>query len=390
MRDFLNREVVPNVDEWEKVGNPPREIWKKFGDMGYFGLRFPEKYGGLNLDFFYDVILLEELAKVNSAWTSAALGAHSYLSLAHLNNEGSEEQKQKYLVPGIAGELFGCLAITEPGGGSDVASMRTTAVKDGNEWVINGSKTFITNGVLSDYLIISAKTEPELKQAGISMFVIDRNTKGLSATKLDKLGWRASDTAEIAFDEMRVPADALLGEENQGFYYIMQQFALERLIMAIGGVAGSEYALQYGLDYLREREAFGRPLTKFQELRHRVAQLTAEIEQQKQFVYYLCDRFTKGEYIVKEAAMAKLLATQLSDKVTFEVVQFLGGYGYMEDYQAARMFRDSRLGQIGGGTSEIMKEIIAKMAIDEIKYKWWSNEDVRRWSTIRWSLFTGH
>jgi acyl-CoA dehydrogenase len=368
LRDFLQKEVVPVVDEWEKVGNPPRDIWKKFGDMGYFGLRFPEKYGGLSLDFFYDVILLEELAKINSAGTSAAIGAHTYLSLAHLNNEGSEEQKQKYLVPGIAGEIFGCLAISEPGGGSDVASMRTTAVKDGDDWIINGSKTFITNGVLSDYLIISAKTEPGLKQAGISMFVVDRNTEGLSATKLDKLGWRASDTAEIAFDEMRVPADALLGEENQGFYYIMQQFALERLIMAIGGVAGSEYALQYGLGYMREREAFGRPLTKFQELRHRVAQLAAEIEQQKQFVYYLCDRFTKGEYIVKEAAMAKLLATQLSDKVTFEVVQFLGGYGYMEDYQASRMWRDSRLGQIGGGTSEIMKEIIAKMAIDEVKY----------------------
>mgnify|MGYP003653600789 FL=1 len=368
LRHFLNKEVVPNVDEWEKLGNPPRDIWKKFGDMGYFGLRFPEKYGGLNLDFFYDVIFLEELAKINSAGTSAALGAHSYLSLAHLNNEGSEEQKQKYLVPGIAGELFGCLAISEPGGGSDVASMRTTAVKDGSDWIISGSKTFITNGVLSDYLIISAKTEPELKSAGISMFVIDRNTKGLSATKLDKLGWRASDTAEIAFDEMRVPANALLGEENQGFYYIMQQFALERLIMAIGGVAGSEYALQYGLDYMREREAFGRPLTKFQELRHRVAQLAAEIEMQKQFVYHLCQRFTDNEYIVKEAAMAKLLATQLSDKVTFEVVQFLGGYGYMEDYQASRMWRDSRLGQIGGGTSEIMKEIIAKMMIDEIKY----------------------
>jgi acyl-CoA dehydrogenase len=368
LRDFLQKDVVPFVDEWEKVGNPPRDIWKKFGDMGYFGLRFPEKYGGLSLDFFYDVILLEELAKINSAGTSAAIGAHTYLSLAHLNNEGSEEQKQKYLVPGIAGEIFGCLAISEPGGGSDVASMRTTAVKDGDDWIINGSKTFITNGVLSDYLIISAKTEPELKQAGISMFVVDRNTVGLSATKLDKLGWRASDTAEMAFADMRVPADALLGEENQGFYYIMQQFALERLIMAIGGVAGSEYALQYGLDYMREREAFGRPLTKFQELRHRIAQLAAEIEQQKQFVYYLCDRFTKGEYIVKEAAMAKLLATQLSDKVTFEVVQFLGGYGYMEDYQASRMWRDSRLGQIGGGTSEIMKEIIAKMAIDEVKY----------------------
>jgi len=215
LRDFLNKEVVPFVDEWEEVGNPPREIWKKFGDMAYFGLRFPEKYGGLNLDFFYDVILLEELAKINSGGTSAAIGAHTYLSLAHLNNEGSEEQKQKYLVPGIAGEKFGCLAITEPFGGSDVASMRTTAVRDGNDWIINGSKTFITNGVLSDYLIIAAKTEPELKQAGISMFVIDRDTAGLSATKLNKLGWCASDTAELAFDEMRVPADALLGEENQ-------------------------------------------------------------------------------------------------------------------------------------------------------------------------------
>ena len=368
LRDFLQKEVVPNVDEWEKVGNPPREIWKKFGDMGYFALRFPEKHGGLNLDFFYDVILLEELSKINSAGTSAAIGAHAYLSLAHLNNEGSEEQKQKYLVPGIAGEIFGCLAISEPGGGSDVASMRTTAVKDGDDWIINGSKTFITNGVLSDYLIVSAKTEPALKQAGISMFVIDRNTKGLSATKLDKLGWRASDTAEMAFADMRVTADALLGEENQGFYYIMQHFALERLIMAIGGVAGSEYALDYGLNYMREREAFGRPLTRFQELRHRIAQLSAEIEMQKQFVYRLCYRHNKGEYIVKEAAMAKLLATQLCDKTTFEVVQFLGGYGYMEDYKAARMWRDSRLGQIGGGTSEIMKEIIAKMMIDEVQY----------------------
>ncbi len=368
LRDFLAKEVVPFVDEWEKVGNPPREIWKKFGDMGYFGLRFPENYGGLDLDFFYDVILLEEMAKINSAGTSAAIGAHSYLSLAHLNNEGSEDQKQKYLVPGIAGEKFGCLAISEPFGGSDVASMRTTAVRNGNDWVINGSKTFITNGVLSDYLIISAKTEPELKSAGISMFVIDRDTAGLSATKLDKLGWRASDTAELSFDEMRVPADALLGEENQGFYYIMQQFALERLIMAIGGVAGAEYALEYGLDYMREREAFSRPLTKFQELRHRVAQLSAEIEMQKQFVYNVCERYQNKEYMVKEAAMAKLLATQLSDKVSFDVIQFLGGYGYMEDYKAARMWRDSRLGQIGGGTSEIMKEIISKMVIDDVRY----------------------
>ena len=336
--------------------------------MGYFGLKYPEKYGGLDLDFFYTVIFLEELARVNSGGTAAALGAHAYLSLAHMNNEGTDEQKENYLRAGIAGVKFGCMAVTEPFGGSDVAAMRTTAVRDGNEWVINGSKTFITNGVLSDFLVVAAKTEPELKQAGISMFILDRETVGLSATKLDKLGWRASDTGEIAFDNVRVPASALMGEENHGFYYIMQQFALERIIMAVGGYAGSEYALEYALKYMQEREAFGRPLTKFQELRHRVAQLAAEIEQQKQFVYYLADRFEKGEYIVKEAAMAKLLCTQLCDKVAFEVMQFLGGYGYMEDYQAARMFRDSRLGQIGGGTSEIMKEIIAKMAIDEIKY----------------------
>lgn len=368
LRDFLTKEVVPFVDEWEENGELPNSIWKKFGDMGYFGLHYPEKYGGLNLDFFYTVIFLEELARINSGGTAAALGAHAYLSLAHLNNEGTDAQKEKYLRAGIAGDMFGCMAVTEPFGGSDVASMRTTAVRDGNEYVINGSKTFITNGVLSDFLVVAVKTDPELKQAGISMFVIDRNTAGLSATKLKKLGWKASDTAEIAFDNVRVPATALMGEENSGFYYIMQQFALERLIMAIGGMACSEYALEYGLNYMREREAFGRPLTKFQELRHRVAQFASEIEMQKQFIYHLCNRFQKGEYIVKEAAMAKLLATELSDKVTTGVLQFLGGYGFMEDYQAARMWRDSRLGQIGGGTSEIMREIISKMVIDDVSY----------------------
>jgi len=367
-RDFLKKEVVPFVNDWEEKCELPRSIWRKFGDMGFFGLAYPERFGGLNLDFFHTVIFMEEMAKVDSAGTGAAIGAHVYLALSHLDNEGTEAQKEHYLRKGIAGELFGCLAITEPGGGSDVASMLTTAKREGDHYVINGSKTFITNGVLSDFLVVAAKTDPGAKAAGISMFVMDRSTPGITATKLDKLGWRASDTGEIAFDDVRVPATALMGQEGHGFYYIMQKFALERIGMALGAIAASEHALGQTVAYMHEREAFGRSISKFQVLRHRIAQLTSEVEMQKQFIYHICHRHAKGEYVVKEAAMAKLLATQLSDKVATECLQMFGGYGFMEDYPLARFYRDTRLGQIGGGTSEIMCEIIAKMVIDDVKY----------------------
>jgi acyl-CoA dehydrogenase len=367
-RDFLQKEAVPFVDEWEEKGELPRHIWRKFGDMGYFGIAYPERYGGLGLDFFYSVIFMEEMARIDSAGTGAALGAHAYLALSHLDNEGTEAQKEHYLRKGIAGELFGCLAITEPGGGSDVASMLTTARRDSDHYVINGSKTFITNGVLSDFLVVAAKTDPSAKAAGISMFVIDRDTPGITATGLNKLGWRASDTGEIAFDDVRVPASALMGQEGQGFYYIMQKFALERIAMAVGAVAAAAYALEQTLAYMHDREAFGRPLTKFQELRHRFAQMTAEVEMQRHFVHHICHRHAKGEYVVKEAAMAKLISTQLSDRVATDCLQMFGGYGFMEDYPMARFYRDTRLGQIGGGTSEIMCEIISKMVIDDVKY----------------------
>jgi len=216
--------------------------------------------------------------------------------------------------------------------------------------------------------VVAAKTDPGAKAAGISMFVMDRSTHGLSATKLDKLGWRASDTGEIAFDDVRIPATALMGQEGHGFYYIMQKFALERIGMAVGAIAASEHALGQTVAYMHEREAFGRSISKFQVLRHRIAQLTSEVEMQKQFIYHICHRHAKGEYVVKEAAMAKLLATQLSDKVATECLQMFGGYGFMEDYPLARFYRDTRLGQIGGGTSEIMCEIIAKMVIDDVRY----------------------
>ncbi len=362
LRDFLEKEVRPNIEQWEKDGEIPRSLYDKFGQMGYFGLMFPEAYGGLDLDFFYSVVYHEEIARMNSGGLGAALGAHSYLALTHLNHQGTEEQKQKYLVPGILGKSIGALAITEPFGGSDVQALRTTATRDGQHFIVNGSKTFITNGVNSDYIVTAVKMDARKK--AITMLIIDRDSEGLSATKLNKLGWRASDTGEIAFQDVRVPVENVLGVEGQGFFYIMHHFVSERLTLALGGMAAADYALEVTLKYMREREAFGRPINKFQELRHRVAQMASEIEMNRYFIYHLCQRFQDGEYIVKEASMAKLLATQLCDRVCYDCLQMHGGYGFMEDYPLARMFRDSRLGTIGGGTSEIMKEIIAKMVID--------------------------
>jgi alkylation response protein AidB-like acyl-CoA dehydrogenase len=368
-QDFLKKEVVPHIDTWEQTGTIDRFIWEKFGEMGYFGLATPEAYGGMDLDIFYTIIFIEELQKINSGGFAAAIWAHEYLAMTHLNKEANEAQKQKYLVPSVTGEKIGCLCITEPFGGSDVGGMRTTAVKKDDTYVINGSKTFITNGVYSDYLIVAAKTSPELGNKGISIFVIDRDLPGISATKLDKLGWRASDTAEIAFDNVVIPAENLMGEENLGFPYIMQHFALERLIMGVNAHARSEWALEYTIGYMKERTAFGKPISKFQALRHKVADLASEVEMAKTFNYVTAKRLDDGEYVVKEATMSKLLSTKIADQVAYDCVQLLGGYGYMEEYPLARNLRDSRLGPIGGGTSEILREIISKMVIDGVNYK---------------------
>jgi len=369
LQEFLQKEVVPHIDKWEKDGTVERFIWKKFGEMGYFGLAYPEEYGGLGLDLFYTVVFLEELQKVNSGGFAANMWAHAYLAMTHLNKEGDHAIKEKYLAPSISGDKIGCLCITEPFGGSDVAGMRTTAVKKGDVYVLNGSKTFITNGVYSDYLVVAAKTSPELGGKGMSMFVVDRDTPGISATKLDKLGWRASDTAEIAFDNVEVPVENLMGEENMGFPYIMQHFALERLVMAINAHARAEYAINYTLGYMGERSAFGKTIDRFQALRHKIAEAASEMEVCKAFNYSIAKRLNDGEYVVKEATMAKLTATKMADKVIYDCLQLLGGYGYMEEYPLARLLRDSRLGPIGGGTSEILKEIIAKMIIDKKEYK---------------------
>mgnify|MGYP003433793656 FL=1 len=368
-RDFLQKEVVPHIEKWEKTGTIERFIWKKFGEMGFFGLNYPEAYGGMQLDLFYTVVFLEELQKIKSSGFAAAMWAHAYLAMTHLNAEGDERIKQEYLAASIAGDKIGALCISEPFGGSDVAGMRTTATKSGDKYIINGSKTFITNGVYADYYVVAAKTKPELGNKGISIFLLDASTPGISATKLDKLGWRASDTAEIALANVEIPTENLMGEANNGFPYIMQHFAFERLIMAINAHARGEYAIEYTIEYMEQREAFGKKISQFQALRHTLVDHATEVEHCKIFNYAAISRLDKGEYVVKEATMAKLKSTKVADDAIYSCLQMLGGYGYMEEYPLARLFRDSRLGPIGGGTSEIMREILSKMIIDKQNYK---------------------
>jgi len=369
LKEFLKKEVSPHIEKWEESGTIDRFIWEKFGEMGYFGLATPEAHGGLGLDLFYTVIFLEELQKINSGGFAAAIWAHAYLAMTHLNKNASEKLRATYLTPSVDGQKIGCLGVSEPFGGSDVAGMRTTAVKKGDSYILNGSKTFITNGVYCDYMVIAAKTNPEAGNKGISILVVDRNSKGVTANKLDKLGWRASDTAELAFDNVEVPVENVLGEEGKGFTYIMEAFALERLVMGINAHARAEYAIAYALKYMSERETFGKTINQYQALRHRIADIYADMEMCREYNYSVANKMQQGVYVVKEATISKLRSTKMADEVAYECLQFLGGYGYIEEYPMARLLRDSRLGPIGGGTSEILREIIAKIVIDKKEYK---------------------
>ena len=357
VKEFIDKEIWPNKNRFEsKEYAFTEETMKKAGDLGFLSVAVPEAYGGMQLDLFYAVIFLEELQKIKSSGFAAAMWAHAYLAMTHLNAEGDVRIKQDYLAPSIAGDKIGALCVTEPFGGSDVAGMRTTAIKSGDHYVINGSKTFITNGVYADYYVVAAKTQPEMGNKGISIFLLDANTPGISATKLDKLGWRASDTAEIAFDNVTIPANNLMGEANNGFPYIMQHFAFERLIMAINAHARAEFALEYTIEYMGQREAFGKKINQFQALRHTLVEHATEVEHCKVFNYAAVARLDKGEYVVKEATMAKLKSTKVADETIYSCLQMLGGYGYMEEYPLARLFRDSRLGPIGGPQTTVSKQ----------------------------------
>ena len=369
LREFLNREESPNIEVWEKDGKIPKSIWKKMGDMGFLGLSFPEKYGGSDLDFFFEVIFNEELGRLNSGGFVVTQQVVQYMSAPYIYKYGSDKLKDKYLPGIISGDLISCIGITEPNAGSDTKNIQTRAELIDNKYVINGSKTFITNGLYGDFIILVVKTDPKAGSKGVSLICVDLDQNGITKNKINKLGWHSSDTAELSFDDVRVPKENLIGEEGKGFYYLMNGLQLERLCFLPSNVATMEYALSESLNYMSQRNAFGRTIDKFEVLRHRISQLSSELEALKAFSYYCCDLFDKGIYDVKSCSMGKLIVTELHEKISTQCLQFFGGNGYTEDYPMARMFRDSRIGTIGGGTSEIMREIIAKVIIDDVKYE---------------------
>jgi len=362
VRNFVEKELAPHAEEWEEAGLFPREVFKKMGDLGFLGLRYPEQWGGSEGDYWYTVVFNEELPRCLSAGVALGIMVQTDMCTPAIVAHGTDEQKEEFLAPAIRGEKIGAICVSEPGAGSDVKALRTRAVKDGDYYVINGSKTFITNGTRADWLTMAVKTDPDAGYGGISMFLFPTDTPGFSVTrKLDKLGNRASDTAELAFDDCRVHKKYLLGEENKGFYYIMEGFQFERLAGAVGIVAGAQLLLDKTIEYCRTREVFNKPVSRHQANAHLIADLATELEAAKALVYHCADMVNKGENAIREVSMCKLFTGELACKVADRCVQLHGGYGYMEEYYAARAFRDTKLGTIGGGSSEVMRDIIARM-----------------------------
>jgi acyl-CoA dehydrogenase len=359
---FVAKEIAPHVDEWEAAREFPRELFARCAKLGFLGLKFPEELGGQGGTHLHDAVWVEELARRGgSGGVAAGLNAHTSIAMPPIFNFGTEEQKQRWLVPGIAGEKIGALGITEPGAGSDVASIATTARRDGDRYVVNGAKTFITNGVRADFLVCACKTTEEGGHGGISFLVLEREMPGYEVSrKLEKMGWHSSDTGEISFSDVEVPAENLLGEENGGFKLIMANFAWERLLMAIGAVGAMQRLIEDTVAYASEREAFGRPIGKFQAIRHHVAEMATRAEASRAITYNGLRLFHTGQNCIQEVAMAKLLTQRDLLDIADLALQIHGGYGYMREYGIERAVRDARLGPIGGGTDEVMKEIIGK------------------------------
>jgi alkylation response protein AidB-like acyl-CoA dehydrogenase len=359
---FVTAELAPNVDEWERAEEFPRDLYRRCAELGFLGLKFPERYGGQGGDHLHDAVWVEELARSGgSGGVAAGLNAHASIALPPIFNFGTEEQHQRWLVPGIAGEKIGALGITEPGAGSDVAGITTTARKTDGGYVVNGAKTFITNGVRADFLVCACKTTEAGGHDGISFLVLEREMPGYEVTrKLEKLGWHSSDTGELSFTDVEVPAANLLGEENGGFKLIMANFAWERLLMAIGAVGAMQRLLTIAVAYAKDREAFGRPIGKFQAIRHQIAEMATKAEVSRALTYDALRLFRTGQPCIREVAMAKLLTQRSALEIADQTLQIHGGYGYTREYGIERAVRDARLGPIGGGTDEVMKEIIGK------------------------------
>lgn len=365
---FVDKEIRPNIEKWEKEKVCDREVFRKMGEQGFFGVSFPVAYGGSGMDMWSAVVIAEELSQANIGGLSMSLYAHTYLPLPVINALGTEEQKQNYLAPALRGEKIAALGITEPGAGSDVGGIKTTAEDKGDHFVVNGSKTFITNGTMADFIVLVVRTG---EGHNLSLLLFDTKTPGFSANSIhNKLGMHSSDTGELFFENCIVPKSALLGEQNFGFYYIMSNFQEERLIAAITGTAAAESAMEKAKKYMKERQAFGRPIGKFQVLRHKLAKMSIGVEACRSLSYRAVAEFIeKGPEAYKIISIAKAFVCEEAFTIINEALQIHGGWGYMEDYGIARSFRDIRLMTVGAGTTEIMYEIISKIEIDEVKHK---------------------
>jgi acyl-CoA dehydrogenase len=362
IRRWVETEIVPHQDEWEERREFPRELFTRAGELGFLGLKYPEELGGQGGDHLHDAVWAEEIAAAGiSGGVGAGLGAHTGIATPPIFGFGTPEQHERWLRPAIRGEIVTALGITEPGAGSDVASIRTRAEPVDGGWVVNGAKTFITNGVRADLLVCAVRTTEQGGHHGISFLVLEREMDGYSVSrKLEKLGWHASDTGELAFDDVFVPAENLLGQENGGFALIMANFQWERLLMALGAVGAMRWCLDTTLAYAGEREAFGRPIGKFQAIRHKLAEMALKLETGRAMTLNALRLFHSGANALQEVTLAKLFTQRAAVEVADEAVQIHGGYGYMREYRVERALRDARLGPIGGGTDEIMKEIVGR------------------------------
>ena len=360
VKEFVDKEILPNIEDWEEMNEFPRILYKKAGDVGILGIGYPDEYGGSPGDIFFQVAAWEEIMRCGSGGVAAGLGSLN-IAIPPILNQGTAEQKERFAKPAIMGDKIAALAISEPGGGSDVAGLQTTAVLENDHYVVNGSKTFITSGCRADQITCAVRTGGEGPQ-GISLLVIEAGTPGYSVSeKLKKTGWWASDTAQIFFDNCEVPVENLIGEENLGFYGIMENFQSERLQLAVMANMTSQLAFEASLQYVNQREAFGKPLAGFQVLRHKIVDMATLVEVSREFTYRVAAKIGAGLNQVKEISMAKNFACSTSDKLTYDAVQIFGGYGFMRGYPVERLYRDNRVLSIGGGTTEIMKEIISKL-----------------------------
>ncbi len=359
VRRFLNKEVIPYYREWTKQKSVPDNFFKKMGDQGFLVPWADEKYGGFNADFVYSVILAEEFERVESGIGGCVL--HNDIIVPYLYDLGTEEQRQRWIPKCITGECSTAIAMTEPGTGSDLGNLQTRAVRDGDDYIINGEKTFISNGLRAGLVIVACKTDPSAGHKGISLIVVEEGTPGfIRGKRLEKIGQPAGDTSELIFEDARVPAGNLLGEENMGFYYLMEKLQQERLMCAIQAIAAAEESLRITIDYVKQREAFGKPISKLQNTQFKIAEMATEVALGRSFIDDLIVRHMDGEDVVTETSMAKWWVTDMAKRLVANCMQLHGGYGFMEEYAIARRYRDIAVTSIYAGTNEIMKQIIAK------------------------------